>query len=196
MLCRADICFKPVKTVRYGGHRLSLKTTKHDSTDENFRRDAANLIDSARKEVLVIIGDIRAYGFPDLKWAVERARKKGVSVRIYAANPPQQVVNGLLAKGIQVYKGLVMKDHYLIIDSKSYIHAKPHPPVVGRREGEVYLNKPAATRKVVKRFEKLVEKSKPLTKVDWKQDPLWKALQKPLDWKVDTHSSRLDEEFA
>src|SRR5207245_10541030 len=31
------------------------------------------------------------------------------------------------------------------------------------------------------------EKSRPLTKVDWKQDPLWKALQKPFDWKVDTH---------
>jgi hypothetical protein len=43
---------------------------------------------------------------------------------------------------------------------------------------------------------KRVEKSKPSTKVDWKQDPLWKALQKPLDWKVDTHASRLDEEFA
>ena len=67
---------------------MSLKTIKHDSTDENFRRDAASLIDSARKEVLVIVGEIRAYGFPDLKWAVERARKKGVSFRIYAANPP------------------------------------------------------------------------------------------------------------
>ena len=175
---------------------MSLKTIKHDSTDENFRRDAANLIASARKEVLVIVGDIRAYGFPDLKWAVERARKKGVSVRIYAANPPQQMVNGLLAKGIRVYKGPVMKDHYLIVDSKSFTHSKPHPPVVGKREGEVYMNKPAEARKVVKRFEKLVEKSKPLTKVDWKQDPLWKALRKPLDWKVDTHASRLDEEFA
>ena len=40
------------------------------------------------------------------------------------------------------------------------------------------------------------EKSKLSTKVDWKQDPLWKALQKPLDWKVDPHASRLDEEFA
>ena len=191
-----DICFKPVKAVRYGGRRLSLKTIKHDSTDENFRRDAANLIDSARKEVLVIVGDIRAYGFPDLKWAVERARKKGVSVRIYAANPPQHVVNGLLAKGIEVYKGPLMKDHFLIVDSKSFIHSKPHQPVAGQRTREVYMNKPVAARKVVNRFEKLVEKSKPLTKVDWKQDPLWKALQKPLDWKVDTHSSRLDEEFA
>jgi len=175
---------------------LSLKTIKHDSTDENFRRDAASLIDSARKEVLVIVGEIRLYGFPDLKWAVERARKKGVSFRIYAANPPQQVVNGLLAKGIRVYKGSVMKDHYLIVDSKSFIHSRPHQPVVGRREGEVYVNKPAEARKVVKRFEKLVENSKPLTKVDWKQDPLWKALQKPLDWKVDTHAFSIDEEFA
>jgi len=84
----------------------------------------------------------------------------------------------------------------LIVDSKSFIHSRPHQPVVGRREGEVYVNKPAEARKVVKRFEKLVENSKPLTKVDWKQDPLWKALQKPLDWKVDTHAFSIDEEFA
>ena len=175
---------------------MASKTIKRDSTDENFRRDAAKLIDSAKEEVLVIAGEIGAYNFPDMKWAAERARKRGVSVKVYATNPPQQVVNGLLAKGIQVYRGPAMKDHFLIIDSKSYIHSKPHPPVVGKREGEVYLNKPAAARKVVKHFEKLVENSKPLTKVDWKQDPLWKALQKPLDWKVDTHASRLDEEFA
>jgi phosphatidylserine/phosphatidylglycerophosphate/cardiolipin synthase-like enzyme len=175
---------------------LALKTIKRDSTDENFRRYAAKLIDSAKKEVLVIAGEIGAYNFPDLKWAAERARKRGVSVKVYATNPPQQVVNGLLAKGIGVYKGPVMKDHYLIVDSKSFIHSKPHQPVVGKREGEVCMNKPAEARKVVKRFEKLVENSKPLTKVDWKQDPLWKALRKPLDWKVDTYSSRLDEEFA
>ncbi len=165
---------------------MTFRTIKRDTTDENFRRYAAKLIDSAKKEVLVIAGEIGAYSFPDLKWAAERARKRGVSVKVYATNPPQ----------IEVYKGPLMKDHFLIVDSKSFIHSKPHQPVVGKREGEVYMNKPAEARKVVKRFEKLVEKSKPLTKVDWKQDPLWKALQKPLDWKVDTHASRLDEEFA
>jgi phosphatidylserine/phosphatidylglycerophosphate/cardiolipin synthase-like enzyme len=175
---------------------LALKNIKRDSTDENFRLNAAKLIDSAKKEVLVIAGEIGAYSFPDLKWAAERARKRGVSIKVYATNPPQHVVNGLLAKGIQVYKGPVMKDHYLIVDSKSFIHSKPHQPVVGKREGEVYLNKPTAARRVAKHFEKLVENSKSLTKVDWKRDPLWKALQKPLDWKVDTHASRLDEEFA
>ena len=40
------------------------------------------------------------------------------------------------------------------------------------------------------------EKSRSVTKVDWRQEVLWKALQKPFDWKVDTHASRLDEEFA
>ena len=160
---------------------MALKTIKRDSTDENFRRDAAKLIDSAKKDVLVIAGEIGAYNFPDLKWAAERARKRGVSVKVYATNPPQHVVNGLLAKGIEVYKGPLMKDHFLVVDSKSFIHSKPHQPVVGRREGEVYVNNPAAARKVVRRFEKLVENSRRMTKVDW---------------KVDTHSSRLDEEFA
>ena len=180
----------------YGGALLALKTIKRDSTDENFRRDAAKLIDSAKREVLVIAGEIGAYGFPDLKWAAERARKKGVSVKVYATNPPQHVVNGLLAKGIEVYRGPRMRDHYLVVDSKSFIHSKPHGPIVGKREGEVYVNKPAAASKIVKHFEKLLENAKPITKVDWKRDPLWKALQKPLDWKVDTRASRLDEEFA
>ena len=37
---------------------------------------------------------------------------------------------------------------------------------------------------------------RPVRKIDSKQDPLRRALDKPFDWKVDTHASRLDEEFA
>jgi len=40
---------------------------KPDSTDEDFRRKAAKLIDSAKDEIIVITGEISAYGFPDLK---------------------------------------------------------------------------------------------------------------------------------
>jgi hypothetical protein len=38
--------------------------------------------------------------------------------------------------------------------------------------------------------------SRKLRNTDWRKDPLWKALQKPWSWGVDTHASRLDEEFA
>ncbi len=76
-----------------------------------------------------------------MKWAAERARKRGVSVKIYASKPAQRTVNGLLALGIEVFKRPPVKDHYLVADSKSYVHSKPHPPILGERAGEVHINK-------------------------------------------------------
>ncbi len=175
---------------------MVLKRIKTHPADEYFRDYARQLIDSARKEIRIITGEVGSYRFPDLKWAAERARKRGVSIKVYASKPSQRVVNGLLAQGVEVYKGQEEKDHYLIVDSKSYIHSKPHPPVVGKREGELHLNEPRSTRRIVQRFERLVKQAKPLKKLDWTKDPLWIALQKPYDWRVDTHASRLDEEFS
>ena len=39
----------------------------------------------------------------------------------------------------------------------------------------------------------MLVRARPVRKIDWKKDPLWRALQKPFDWRVDTHASRLDE---
>lgn len=175
---------------------MVLKKIKPHPADENFRNYARELIDSARGEILIITGEIGSYRFPDLKWAAERARERGVSVKVYASKPAQHIVNGLLELGIEVFKGAPVKDHYLIVDSKSYIHSKPHLPVLGKREGEAHLNEPESTSKIVKRFNELTKHAKRLTRVDWTKDPLWKALQRPFDWKVETHSSRLDEEFS
>ncbi len=175
---------------------MVLKRIRPHGTDEYFRDYARQLIDSAREDILIITGEVGSYRFPDLRWAAERARTRGVSVKVYASKPSQRVVNGLLALGIEVYKGPPTKDHYLVVDSKSYIHSRPHPPVLGKREGEVHLNEPRSARKVVRKFQELVEKGRRVRKSDWTEDPLWKALQKPFDWRVDTHASRLDEEFA
>ncbi len=68
--------------------RMALNKIKRDPTDEDFRSKATALIDSAKKKVLVIAGEIGAYGFPDMKWAAERARERGVSVKVYATDPP------------------------------------------------------------------------------------------------------------
>src|SRR2546425_10506975 len=103
---------------------MVLKKIRPHPTDEFFRDYACELIDSARKEILVITGEVGSYRFPDLKWAAERARKRGVQVKIYASKPAQHVVNGLLALGIEVFKDPPVKDHYLVVDSRSYIHSK------------------------------------------------------------------------
>lgn len=131
-----------------------------------------------------------------MKWAAERARDRGVLVKVYASNPSPDTANGLLARGIKVFIGPQVKDHFLVSDSKSYILSRPHGTRTGERTGELHENEPVEAGKVVKIFEGLLAKAKPLKEIDWKQDSLWKALQKPFNWKVDTHASHLDEEFA
>lgn len=167
-----------------------------DTTDEDFRRNAAKLIDSAKKEILVITGEIGSYNFPDLKWAAERARKRGVTIKVYASKPPQRIINGLLARGVELYRGPKVRDHYLVVDSQSYMHSTPHAPRVGERAGKAHERDPKGAARIAKKFHNFLENAKPIKKVDWKQDPLWKALQKPMNWRVDTKASRLDEEFA
>lgn len=193
---KADTTFKPQTPPNLVKSRLKLRPIKRDSTDEDFRRNTADLIDSAKKEILIITGEASAYDYPDLKWAAERARKRDVSIKVYASNLPQRVVNGFLSRGVRVFKGPKVADHYLVIDGKSYIHSRPHPPAIGARAGEVHENEPKGAAQIVRKFEKLVAKSEELREIDWKHDPLWKALQKPWNWGVDTHASRLDEEFA
>ncbi len=156
---------------------------------------ATKLIDLAKNDIIVITGEINAYAFPDLKWAAERARERGVSVKVYASNPSPDIANGLLARGVEVFIGPNVKDHFLVADSKSFILSKPHSPEVGERSGELHENEPEEAAKIKAKSDKLLTEAEPLKKVDWKQDSLWKALQKPFNWKVDTHASRLDEEF-
>src|SRR5438132_4985331 len=69
---------------------------KPDHTDEDFRRKVAKLIDYAKDEIIVITGEISACGFPDLKWAAERARERGVTVKVYASKPSPDITTPYL----------------------------------------------------------------------------------------------------
>jgi len=173
---------------------MVLKKIRPSPTDELFRKQVKELIDSAQKEIVVIAGELGSYRFPDLKWAMDRALKRGVKIRIYASHPNQAVINGLLARGCKIYLGEKIKDHYLIVDAKSFVHSKPHPPLLGVREGEAYLNEPEKTKKAVAKFKQLISKARQEWKIRWDQDPLWRALENPPDWGVQTDSSRLEEE--
>ena len=174
---------------------MVIKKIKPSPTDEIFRKNVKELIDSAQKEILVIAGELGSYKFPDLKWAMKRALERGVKIRIYASRPNQEIINGLLARGCQIYVGKEIKDHYLIVDAKSWVHSKPHPPILGAREGEAHLNEPQRAKKLVTQFNKLISKAKPKKTTQWNQDPLWNALQNPPDWGVPTDSSKLEEEL-
>ncbi len=48
---------------------MVLKKIRPHPADEYFRDYARELIDSARKEILIITGEVGSYRFPDLKWA-------------------------------------------------------------------------------------------------------------------------------
>jgi len=172
---------------------MVLKKINPSPTDELFRKHVKQLIDSAQKEILVIAGELGSYRFPDLKWAMRRALERGVKIRIYASHPNQTIINGLLARGCEIHLGKEIKDHYLMVDAKSFIHSKPHPPILGVREGEAYINEPEKTRKTIDKFKKLISKAKPKETIHWNKDPLWEALQNPPDWGVQTDSSRLEE---
>ena len=174
---------------------MVIKKIKPSPTDEIFRKNVKELIDSAQKEILVIAGELGSYKFPDLKWAMKRALERGVKIRIYASRPNQEIINGLLARGCQIYVGKEIKDHYLIVDAKSWVHSKPHPPILGVREGKAHMNEPQKAKKLVAQFNQLISKAKPKKTTQWNQDPLWNALQNPPDWGVPTDSSKLEEEL-
>jgi sugar-specific transcriptional regulator TrmB len=173
---------------------MVIKKISPSPTDEIFRKHVKELINSAQKEILVIAGELGSYKFPDLKWAMDRALKRGVKIRIYASNPKQATINGLLARGCEIYLGKEIEDHYLIVDAESFIHSKPHPPILGAREGKAYINEPQRTQKIIDKFKQLISQAKPKKTIQWNQDPLWIALQNPPDWGVQTDSSRLEEE--
>jgi phosphatidylserine/phosphatidylglycerophosphate/cardiolipin synthase-like enzyme len=172
---------------------MVVREIERDPVDEVFRRYVRELINSAEKEILVIAGELGSYKFPDLKWAMRRACARGVKIRIYASNPSQGIVNGLLARGCEIYIGEKAEDHYLIVDSKSMVHSRPHPPVLGVREGEVYIDEPEKVKEKVEHFNSLISKAEKKVEVRWEEDVLWKALQNPPDWGVYTDSTRIDE---
>jgi hypothetical protein len=165
-------------------------------TDDVFRKYVRELIDLANREILVIAGELGSYRFPDLRWAFRRAINRGVRIRIYASNPPQEIINGLLAHGCEIYVGKEVKRHYLIVDSKSWVYSSPHPRgVLGVRCGKAHINEPENAKKKVNHFNRLVSKAKKIKTVKWDEDPLWTALKNPPDWGVETDSLRLEEEL-
>lgn len=174
------------------------RIVKRSALDEDFRRNVLELVNSARKEILVITGEFESYRFIDLRLGVERARDRGVKVKVYAKRPSPGVLNKLLMHGCEVYVGRELpKDHYLVMDQKSWMLSEEHPPRrIGVRRGIVHEGDPDGAKKVVKLFRELVAKAERMKEPDWERDPLWQALQSPLDWGVETDSSRLDEEFV
>lgn len=174
---------------------MVIKKIIKTPTDEDFRRHVKDLIDSAKNEIFVIAGEVGSYRSIDLKMAATKASARGVKIHVYANRPTQEVLNGLLARGCEVFVGEeTPKDHYLVVDSNSWILSKGRlPREKGARRGEVHIGEPKGAKKAIDYFRRLASKGEKKTKIDWRKDPLKVALANPPDWGTATDSSRIKE---
>jgi hypothetical protein len=145
----------------------------------------------------VITGEGGSYQYQDLRWALEEARKRGVSIKIYCTHPPVEYVNKTLQLGCEVFVGENgLKEHYLIVDREhgmtSMVRAGGE---VGKRAGEVRLNDKAFAKEKARLFDELASKAKRERKIKKEKGPLWKLVKEPLDFGFDTRAERLEEEL-
>ena len=172
---------------------MSSKKVKRylsDPLDLEFRKSVINLFNSAKKEVRIITGEGHAFGYQDIRWAVKKARERGVKFKIYATSP--LYIDKWLSYGCDIYRGQKeLEDHYLIVDGKSFIHSYPHARrKIGVREGKIHLNDPEGTKEIIKKFNNLISEAE---KVTTSIDPFQRILEEPSDYGVSTDSSRIDE---
>lgn len=170
---------------------------KQSPLDEDFRRHTSELLSSAKKNILIIAGEVGSFKFFDLRMVAKKAHERGVRIRVYANQPSIGIINKLLTYGVELYLGeKKVRDHYLVVDGNSWIHSEEHPPdQIGLRKGYVYKNDPKGASRIIKLFNELITKAKKIEEPKWNEDPLWLMLQNPLDWGVETDSSKFDEEF-
>lgn len=121
----------------------------------------------------------------------------GVKVKIYATVPTPEFLNRVLMLGCKVYRGKKMtKDHFLVIDEKSWAISKAHPPrVIGRRCGEIHLNDRKGARKISVEFGRLIKSAEEVKAPMWDLDPLVEATMHPKSWGVKTDARKFREEL-
>lgn len=159
--------------------------------DKEFRRKMKQLIDSAEEEILVITGEAGAFEyFQDLRWAIQRAVKRGVSVKVFATSPKQSTVNKMINSGCEVWIGeKELKGHYTIIDGRITVTSREHQPRKwGVRQGTIKYSGAEKFKKLFKEYTKEGEKAK----IKDEEDPLVKIIEKPLDLGFETDSSQID----
>lgn len=162
--------------------------------DREFRREMKKLVDSAEKEILVITGEVGSFeNYQDLRWAIQRAVKRGVRIRVFAISPRKATINKMLSAGCEVYIGKEdLKDHYTVIDKRVVVESREHPRgKLGVRHGIGYEN-PKKAKEIAKRFDSYAKRAK-RAKVEESEDPVVKLLEKPLDIGFSTDSRKIDQ---
>lgn len=138
---------------------MSYIEIKRSDDDLEFRKVVKELLDSAKREIIIIAGELSSLYFPELYKALENAVNRGVKVKIYAVEPPSNIVRTLKKLKCELIIGRKRpKDHYLIVDGKSCViseKADVEFPTIGTRHGKYFLNNPSEAKKYAQIFEKL-----------------------------------------
>lgn len=161
--------------------------------DGEFRKNVAKLLSLAEREVDIVTGEAGSFQYQDLKWAVEKARERGVKFKVYCSHAPAEFVNRLLSLGCEVFVGKDLPEHFFVVDGKHWMTSETRPgEAVGKRSGKVGIGEEKEARQRKRRFAKLTKKARAGQSTPEK-DPLLRLVKAPPDFGFDTKSEELEE---
>jgi len=154
---------------------LDKKIVQSDPLNRDYRDTTTRLIGIAEKEIIMVVGEIGAYKFLDVRWSLEEAISRGVRVSIYAFSPRSDIRNRLIELGAKLYLGSEEpRQKYLVVDGKHWYIAKPEEQE--KRAGEAHFDDPKGASLLAKKFQEYIRDKEPVDKIDW-EDPLLQLTQ-------------------
>lgn len=161
--------------------------------DGEFRKNVAKLLSLAEKEVDIVTGEAGSFQYQDLKWAVRKARERGVKFKIYCSHPPAEFVNQLVRLGSEVYIGEDLPEHFFVVDGTHWMTSETRPgKALDKRSGQVGIEEESEAKQRKKEFDELIKNAKK-GQIRPERDPLLQLVEAPLDLGFDTKSEELEE---
>lgn len=152
--------------------------------DEKFREECVRVIDSAKREIYIIAGELSSLKFDDMRNAVERASIRGVDIHMYATNhAPETFINYAVSRGYELFigeKGL--ETHYLLADGKNMVISKYKEvgkiTIVGERRGVAHYDNEENGREVLEKFNQLAQDKNTIkiNKFEKTKDPFYQLV--------------------
>jgi ubiquitin len=98
-----------------------LDSSKQQLTRDKLAEQYMDLINSAKKEIIVIAGEFLTLGYPAVMDSLIEKIRQGISVIIYIYDiePERKKIDELISCGAKVFQTQdYSKDHYLVVDNK------------------------------------------------------------------------------
>jgi hypothetical protein len=163
--------------------------------DIKFRRIVSAELLSAKKEVIIVLGEYQALAnYMDIQSAIYDAGKKGVKFRIYSNSYHPGIARKLRRNGGKLFTGVERpKDQFMMIDGKEVVVFKENPPGShGNRYGFITRR---GVSKYISTFRDLTKKGRLIKRVR-DPDPLDEWLGHPAWTNVPVDTSYMDGEFG